>query len=123
MKECKICKVQITSDNAYKYPRRKSLMNICKKCLVEENKKNRADKKEHYREYYKKYYHNKPTIRKRAWAKLREAIDRGEIIKKPCAICETTRNIEAHHFDYNKPLEVIWLCKKHHKETHRKLLK
>lgn len=123
MKNCKTCGVELTEENAYRYSNRKGLMNECKLCFVKRNKENRQNHKEYYREYYKKYYHLRPTEKKKAWAKLREAIDRGDIVKKPCAICGNKDNLEAHHFDYNKPLEVIWFCKKHHRETHKKLIK
>jgi len=36
--------------------------------------------------------------------------------KKPCEICGE-RKVEAHHEDYDKPLKVRWLCKKHHEEA------
>lgn len=31
--------------------------------------------------------------------------------------CECTE-VEAHHPDYSRPLDVVWLCDKHHKATH-----
>jgi hypothetical protein len=40
----------------------------------------------------------------------------GLIKPEPCNICG--KKAEAHHPDYRKPLEVIWLCSKHHKEMH-----
>lgn len=39
-------------------------------------------------------------------------------IRKPCEVCGEIK-VEAHHDDYSKPLEVKWLCIKHHKELHR----
>lgn len=50
---------------------------------------------------------------------LQRAVAKGLAEKKPCEICGNI-NSEAHHEDYFKPLEVIWLCKKHHGERHRK---
>jgi hypothetical protein len=37
--------------------------------------------------------------------------------KRPCEICG--EKAEAHHDDYDKPLEVRWLCFKHHREWHK----
>lgn len=45
-------------------------------------------------------------------------IKRGKIIKLPCEVCNNI-NSEAHHNDYDKPLEVKWLCRKHHIEYHK----
>lgn len=45
--------------------------------------------------------------------------------KDPCVICGNEKS-EAHHEDYSKPLDIMWLCKKHHYEHHvniRKALK
>lgn len=49
---------------------------------------------------------------------LHHHLQRGKIKKQPCEICGSSI-AEAHHDDYNKPLEVRWLCKKHHAEWHR----
>ena len=38
---------------------------------------------------------------------------KGTLIPQPCIACGA--NAEAHHPDYDKPLEVIWVCKPHHR--------
>lgn len=48
----------------------------------------------------------------------RKAIEDGTLIKGPCEICGTAKNIEPHHTDYFKPFEVRWLCKSHHSAWH-----
>jgi len=37
-----------------------------------------------------------------------------------CQHCQQSARVEAHHADYSRPLEVVWLCRKCHGQTHRK---
>lgn len=50
--------------------------------------------------------------------KARYAVKTGKLKKKPCEVCKTTENIHGHHEDYSKPLDVNWLCAKHHRAKH-----
>lgn len=45
------------------------------------------------------------------------AIRSAQITRLPCEVCGESES-EAHHHDYSKPLDVQWLCKKHHREKH-----
>jgi hypothetical protein len=44
-------------------------------------------------------------------------IRRGLVIRKCCEACGAEKS-QAHHPDYDKPLEVIWLCKPCHMKEH-----
>ena len=57
--------------------------------------------------------------KRQANSKFRDFVRRGKIKKLPCEICGNPKS-EGHHIDYSKPLEVRWLCRKHHHELHRK---
>lgn len=46
------------------------------------------------------------------------AIRDGRLIRQPCEVCGK-KKVEAHHDDYLKPLDVRWLCRKHHMEHHK----
>lgn len=45
---------------------------------------------------------------------VRNALKYGRIKKEPCK-CGSMQ-VEAHHFDYDRPLDVVWVCRKHHGE-------
>lgn len=49
--------------------------------------------------------------------KVSNAIRDGKLTKQPCEICGDEK-VHAHHDDYAKPLDVRWLCNKHHNEWH-----
>lgn len=41
------------------------------------------------------------------------AIRAGKVTRMPCAVCGNPKT-DGHHEDYSKPLDVVWLCRKHH---------
>lgn len=63
---------------------------------------------------------SKNPKKRSASIKLNNALRDGKIIRKPCRVCGSTYRIHGHHPNYNRPLEVVWLCAQHHKEVHRK---
>lgn len=123
-------------------------LNKCSECCKRDVKKHREENLEYYKNYdrkrnslphriearniYQKTIQGKNAGRK---AKIKwkmnnldrraahvifgNAIKKGQIIKKPCEICGSVYRIHGHHDDYTKPLEVKWLCSKHHKEVHK----
>lgn len=53
----------------------------------------------------------------RAVGILNNAVRDKKISKLPCEVCGEIK-VQAHHEDYSKPLDVNWLCIKHHNERH-----
>jgi hypothetical protein len=50
-----------------------------------------------------------------------KAVKSGELEKPDvCSECGVGGRIQGHHEDYDKPLEVIWLCQKCHMGKHKK---
>lgn len=43
-------------------------------------------------------------------------IKAGNLIPEPCFLCG--EKAEAHHPDYDQPLDVVWLCRPHHMQAH-----
>jgi hypothetical protein len=124
---CKIC------DCAYQKIYREK--NRAKMTL--KNKIWRENNRERYRETQRRArLRNRDNIRavQRRWKEsnplkckahglLNKAVLRGEIIKlDKCEWCDNPHeHIHGHHEDYEKPLEVIWLCPICHHNRHEEL--
>ena len=74
------------------------------------------------------FYRGGPTADGRAHDVTERAIERGVLVRPDvCDECggpgvqykDGRASIQAHHCDYNKPLDVVWLCKGCHHEWHR----
>jgi len=123
--------------------------NICKECKKQYTRDLRAANPEHYKKYEKtrwdlpkrealrKAYRKRPNGRAAikakgerfkqqhprkaaAWVIFKAAVRAGRLAKLPCAVCGA-RKTDGHHEDYDKPLAVVWLCRKHHHQRHREM--
>ena len=82
-------------------------------------KANKIWRKKHGAKYYRKYRRKKGEAEKiTARWKVREALKRGTLSRPDyCSRCGLKCKPHAHHDDYSKPLEVIWLCNPCHKQA------
>ena len=133
MKTCRVCLEQKGDENFNNVPWGDGLHSMCKSCLSKKNKeKYQNDKRyrEKLIEYVKNYRkdRNKIGVAQSLWKrkniqkiKAQNAIDweirSGRIKRLPCEKCGDPKS-EAHHDDYSKPLEVRWLCFRHHRIEH-----
>ena len=67
-----------------------------------------------------KDWEKKHPDRRAAHREVFKAKRNGTLVAQPCKECGDT-NVQAHHEDYSKPLEVIWLCRIHHYEYDKRL--
>lgn len=143
MKACNICKKQLplteySRDSRLSDGRR----NDCKECLkiIRNMPKNKRREREWQRKQMAEYASTRRKYRlshrekerersrkssrenrkqRNAHAGIYRAIRRGLMIKpKRCQECGAVGIIYGHHDDYDRPLDVIWLCPRCHKDKH-----
>ena len=137
-KECFKCKSVKPLDEFYKHSTMADgHLNKCKECAKNDVSNNRNQNLEKYRAYDRTRGKIPERIKAnteitRAWraedkrrnvahSSVARAIRSGELIRKPCSRCGEAKSV-AHHEDYDKPLEVVWLCQPCHKQRHKELL-
>lgn len=129
--------------------RKDGVSGSCKECIRSNVKANRAKNAEYYREFDRKRANNPDRVQARrdykatevgqkaalrcnkAWRKrnpasyqaqnaVNNAIRDSKLLKpSECQECRKVTALHGHHCDYNKPLEVMWLCEVCHKQWHR----
>lgn len=136
-KICRACNKTKSMDQFYVHKAMKDgHLNICVECVKLRVRKHR-ETHDSTREYDRKRYRENPKRRINANERTKEyrlkfpekykartavnnAVRDKRLKKEPCVICGNIRST-AHHEDYSKPLNVIWLCHLHHNRMHYKL--
>ena len=106
-KTCSVCHLlKIISEFNIRPDRPSGYRSECKRCQ--------------YDRQYRRIRLNRQKDRAKHAARI--ATKKGKI-KKPlfCESCGQNRKLERHHPDYDKPLEVDWLCHRCHSYIHRYL--
>jgi len=103
------------------------LRSYCKKCSSAENRKNRVYFAKYNRERYKNDEKFRDSVKLKTVKRTKkmgdvyvvvcEAVKNGIIKRGRCIICKSSK-VHGHHKDYNKKLDVIWLCPLHHRRVH-----
>ena len=145
MKKCTTCSIEKLESNFDKDKSKKDgLSSLCKECRKLWRKKNKGRLKELKKTWETKNRSKHLFSRKRRYRNQREnellrtkewklknnkkvlchqavdrAIKKGTLVRQDCIKCGTEKT-HGHHPDYDKPLDVIWLCPKHHQEEHLK---
>lgn len=137
MKKCFKCGKIKSLSEFYRHSKMKDgHLNKCKECAKIDVAANYRKNREHFIEYdrYRNVSENRKVARLqyqntrrtsspekyRAYCMVNDAVRHGRLIKKPCVICGKPKT-EAHHEDYNRPLDVVWLCREHHVLIHGKV--
>lgn len=53
-----------------------------------------------------------------AYLLVNREVQSGRLKPQPCFVCNTPKT-QAHHEDYSRPLDIVWLCTVHHSALHR----
>lgn len=135
-KRCKTCRQVKPLTAFYKHPSCPNGLGSCKTCRVKYVSGWYQENKESRKKYRRQYGLANPE-KERLWqltarrntyrrhpqrVRARNAVytakRTGRLSEKPCEVCGD-RPTECHHDDYSKPLQVRWLCRKHHKALHQ----
>ena len=134
MKTCTKCGVSKAIDQFHANTKtRDGRCQSCKACACARARDARDRRIDYWRESdraraqtsVRKHQDKLATRRKRAarhdryrahWT-VANALLNGTLAKSPCEVCGAI-NVDGHHDDYSKPLDVRWLCRTHHNEHH-----
>lgn len=130
-KQCSRCRQTLpVSSFARNRARPDGYGSYCKECQAE-YRNSRVKQCREYRRRWELRNPRKCTARQMRYAQrypekikaknlLGSALVCNRMQRLPCRDCSTTERVEAHHPDYTKPLDVIWLCPTHHRAEHVK---
>jgi len=139
-RRCPTCSLSLPIQQFHRDKRNKSGYSCyCKACKAKRSRVERVLNTEDYRDRNRKYrernrerinakvrersnaYRKAYLVQIRAKNRVYKARRLGKLIKEGCQFKSKNcgGEINAHHCDYSKPLDIVWCCVKHHKAWHK----
>lgn len=117
--KCRVCGEIKTTDLFYAY--NPATCMACKRAKAERFRHSERGKE--YMRVYTKTRYQKFKDKNKARAVTRNAVKTGKL-EKPlqCSMCSQELPLDAHHDDYSKPFDVLWLCVICHKIKHGRIV-
>ena len=136
-KRCFKCNTLKPLEDFYKHPKMADgHLNKCKQCAKHDSNSRREEKLDEIREYDRQRSKNKDRMRasqevtkiwreadrrrSAAHSAVARAIKSGLLVRQPCQECGEPKSV-AHHEDYDRKLDVMWLCQPCHVQRHQRL--
>lgn len=113
---CDMCG-KLSLDKPSSFNRKKR--HFCSRQCYSEFRKTKLPKEEHHR-FGTGLPREEQAKRRKCRSITNKAIQRQKLIRQSCEVCGAI-NTEAHHDNYDDPLNVRWLCFEHHREHHKKI--
>ena len=111
-------------------------LNKCKDCAKNDVRTHRAQNLDKVRQYDRergkrperikagveitRIWRAEDKRRQKAHNMVRNAVKTGKLVRQPCCRCGNPKTV-AHHEDYDKPLDVMWLCQVCHTQRHKEI--
>lgn len=94
----------------------------------EEYTKKWREKNSEYNKNYRENNHEKIREQRKRYREMNQIIIKAQRIankafpiRQKCSVFGCNELGEKHHPNYKKPLEIIWLCRNHHREYHKNI--
>ncbi len=115
-KKCEACGVDQPLEAFHRTPRNLSLLQSkCRHCQPRYRQGGKPERAK------KRAWQRNNREKRAAHKAVESAIARGALVRQPCERCGDAVGINAHHEDYSRHLDVMWLCHKHHHERHKEI--
>jgi hypothetical protein len=131
-KECFKCHQNLPLSEFYRHPRmadghigkcrecaqadvRTNYQKHIDRCHEYDKGRSRLEKRVAMQQAYGRRWNEEDPRKRRAQGKAYRALKRGQLHKESCYFCDSNKDIEMHHPDYDRPLRVYWLCRRCHR--------
>ena len=136
-KACFKCKVIKPLSEFYKHSQMADgHLNKCKDCAKNDVRTHRAQNLDKVRQYDRergkrperikagveitRIWRAEDKRRQKAHNMVSNAVKTGKLVRQPCCRCGNPKTV-AHHEDYDKPLDLMWLCQVCHTQRHKEI--